>query len=532
MRVAFTGFDGHTLNGATGLHFAMDADRDEGARRIRTENRARRNAAAVREGFSLEPRTFPFFVANQSNGAIDTDDFQADILEWFVPERGPRTLTGTRADGTAVELVVDVTWVKVSEESPDYIEGEFEATDRFWRRATDDVYAATPIGNLGTWTALPVLTFVPTSANVRHHTRSVTNALARPLRNHLYCLTPTLTNAGQSTTAHFEVFVNGISVPFTLFTPGTTPKIWVRLDLPASGSVNVDIWYGSGVTNSGTAGTLDPGSLNLSTSTNSNWVFDTARWLVSTHPEVPGSWVYGRLGIHPEGVIDGFVAEAAGSASVGIRSNTGLGGEGNAFILYLGIEAGATNALSGLALTLTNTLGTGAMYIYTRKYGQTVYARTLLFGSPSAWDIDDAVEVAFVLEANTPDGSGNYSANMQIAPHGSVTPSQVALLAGSVPTQAQVSDVVGRVLTGAFTNTTLGVSITCDRVYVDDGSIVVDCRPDGRSVTWPNGRAMWAGAGLSLSDPAQWFPLAKGNNAVTNTLAATWSAAVRRRYAA
>jgi hypothetical protein len=198
-----------------------------------------------------------FRVSRAKGSALDNDAFNALVYGLFNPDRGPRVLSmrtdpeDADTEYRAVASVLDfgeeeppVTWV-----------GVFEFVEPDWLKAVTVVSSASPLTVGGNVPARPLITLTGGDSCTR---RRLT---VKDRTGHAIASFPRRVAASADDEAF--VFLDGLQVPYAL--DGT--DLIFRAAAQAGQSAYVDIYTGTGVTNSDYANRLDAGGMDLTTLT-------------------------------------------------------------------------------------------------------------------------------------------------------------------------------------------------------------------------------------------------------------------------
>lgn len=510
--MVITSFDGVTLNGISGYKVFIPASADW-AREVALDLRERANGRTPqRDGSRIPPNRFPFVVYNEGN--LDLDVFRANVEQWFSPWGGPRILLATHPDGaTALKLTVDVERFRPRPNTTTFYDGTFVAADYPWRGTAEQSSTSSPITGGGTFRALPRIVLTPKTTTVMRRRVTVTDGGTYGLMGYPVRITFDSTGVSATTSANYLVYAKGRSVPFRLTTPNdASSKLDVVLDVEPGGEAEIDIYYGSSISNSVTADALPMGGLDYDNGSYSatNAVWD--RWDCSLHPGgMCLQWKPAKLDlVKATSATFGITAES--SSSITISMGAGYPNDVNALICTIGCKAGTTNALSDISRDPALSAGSGRYRVMKRVAGQLNWTQVfsnavMTTADTGALDIDDAVQVAIVLEALSDDAEGEVviSGTGQLA------------LAGT-PSVSVGSATTARLLDGVITNTTTGATLTFEDVLCDDVAFTVDC--DAETAYPASGP--WYGSITPATPVADqqdlWLPLRPGSNAWSNTL--------------
>jgi hypothetical protein len=383
------------------------------------------------------------------------------------PSGGLRTLTAT-LDGSPVSIEAAIENVEVQEGLP-VASATAYAPSQFWRSTTTQTDTTSTTTNGGNAPASPKITFNPTVGTVLRRRVTLTELTGRGLVNHPLRITVDTTGASVAAGSDILIFDRGQSVPFQAQGVGTsTTKIDFLCNLLPSEVGFIDIVYGSVVTNTLLANTLDPAGFDWANASfsNTNWIylkapttlngiyapsiFETAR-----APRRPGAWH--RIMYNP--AIAGAWVETitAGSESISLNGGAGI-------TAVTQIKTGTSNAITGMGIDAASSATNSLHY---RKAGewdwrQGTVATTGSVGSPkelTTMDADDAVQLAI---------TSNLSTSTDVFNQFDTDPIVVLLQSGEVPTISVGAAVTMNRGNGTLTNSTTGDTITLEELYWDD----------------------------------------------------------------
>lgn len=511
MAITLTSFDGY--DGGEGRLYLPNGD--PAARGIALAEEAARNLPPAVRSVNYQPLQFPVRISidatsSQSEYEAFCEDTEAAFRPWVAT---PRTLLATWHDGTTA-MQLDC-WVVSLEQEVDSGPGGavmyraiLRAAIPFWVAPTLTTTLANEasIVNDGTTRAYPRLSLT-SSTHVSWHSATVTDNTGRGLVEYPVAFGGTFTGASAST---LFVLVNGVSVPTLLV--GTT-KVWARVSVPPNGTTQVDIIYGTGLSNE-QGGTLSLGGLDPTNSTNATW-----RWTdftFSDDPLGPGMWRPG-FAKFAKGEPDDWGYETNNESASGLtfqlaNPSAGQKNDANAIILNVGTAAGASNALSGLSRVTTDHTSGVRSFVRVRTYGSAnwaqVWAQTADGTVTTDIDVDGAVEIAIGTEYTG--AGGTDDAAMAIAASGNF---ELDLDGSSIPTVSVASATNMDKYDGTITNSTTGQVLTFNDFCVPDGTLIIDCSadPTERVISHADGPSI---GGITFSDSSGMLGLDPGPNAL------------------
>lgn len=510
----FTAFDGVAIGPSTPYDIKILYGQDA-AYTSAPELRSGIGRVPARDAIVYGGREIPFTIFKGTSGASDAQ-WQQDVYQLFSPLKQARLLTATH-NATTITLTVDIGSLRRIHDR--VYEGTFVCADPVWRTITTTTDAASPLTVVGNAPALPVITLTPNTSQLARRRITVTDVTGRGLVNYPVRATVDTTGFAAAATSDYILFYNGRPIPFYLQTPNNAAStLDFRVDVPPLGSVFVDLYYGSSVTNTITAQAYDPAGMDITHASYSatQWVWKTNEFdQVGTRPAATGVWRYGVVDQHASGGSFGVVATPTTLAFISANDNS-LANDADSLIVVIGAEAGSTDALQGIAGG--NTFNTGQTYVRYRKAGESLWRQataTLIAGYPTnpnqyKYDLDGAVEIAIRNSGALLQADGN-------------TPWRLALT--NVPTVNVAAAVTARYINSAFTNTTTGASISLTDVYLDDVALTINCV--ARTIAPASGPLYGA---FVFSNPVDWLPLAVGTTAWTAPTNTTASIAWATRY--
>jgi hypothetical protein len=465
------------------------------------------------ESTRLPAREIPFTLVKR--GTATDVVWQQAARALFNPQvRTLRTLAGTW-EGTNVELPVLVRTLTLRHD--DLFEGTFLAPDPAWRSASASTDSASPLTAGGNLPALPVITITPSGSTLKRVRATVTDTTGRGLAAYPLKITFDSTGVSAAAASDYLVMFQGRPVPFRVSNMNNAATILlVRLDVPpaAYGSTYVDIYYGSSLNNTVTADALDAGGHDWTNAGWTNTAWRITGWNVAAYPDASGVWRPATVG---SPLPASYQLSASIAASVTFVTTDVAGtyrNDANALVMVTGVEAGTTNALAGLAYTISGAAGV----LYYRTAGALAWTQATTFGPGSSTltaDIDGAVEIAVVVPSTAGAGSGIFSGTMTLA-----------LDSSKVPTISVGSAVTAHLTTGVLSNTTTGDVITLTDV-LSDGAFDIDCLD--LDIT-PSSGPLYRAA-IHPSNRSLWFPLRVGSNAWTDPAGAAASFSFKPRWA-
>lgn len=527
-----TSFDGNSVNGATDYVMRIGTRDATAPHSAAVSLRQRAGQAPVAESVTYNARVIPFLVALKQGAATTPAAFRENVGKWFAHAKSSgRTLLSTHDDGsTALSMSVYVQ--KLEQVEYNLFRGEMLAADGIWRSTSTSTDSSSPLTVSGDFDAYPSIAITGSTTTLKRRRVTITDNSTRGLVAYLIQATFDATGVSASASSNYIVFYQNQQIPHYVNTPNdASTKVYFRVDVPRGGSVTVDIYYGSSVSNSITADTLDDAGMDLTSGSfsNTNWIWND--WLCSSHPPVAGAWRYGRIGGAYDQMV-GLISESTPQCKFTAGVGTGSVYAGDvapaidAIILTLGgVQAGTTNALSGFTANLdkpnSDAFVSGAVALWKRTAGAltwtSVTSRSTVGNLTAPQDVDDATELAFVTNPTATAGTAVSAA-------ATISGSAVALILNSsyTPTVSVAAAVTARYINSTLTSSTTGDVITFSGVYMDDITLTIDCL--GKTITTSDS-SDWYGK-ITTNNPAEWYRLAVGANSWTNptngSAAMTW----------
>lgn len=517
----FVDFDGLNINGVTDYVVEGQMDDEDSPYGLTLTERARANQPPVIDGRVLAGRPMPFTVLLRPGSSTPYYTFDQNVRRYFTPKAGLRTLTATIINDTiAAAIAVDITDFR--QVGIGQYKGTFYAAEIYWRSTSVTTSAASPLTVAGNVPGLPVISITGTTTTVQRRPVTITDRTTRGLSNYIVQITFNSTGQGATANTHYCVFFQGRSVPFYVDAPNNAAtRIYARVDVPASGAVVLQVYYGSSLANTVTNDKLEKAGMDLAsaTFTNDKWEWNKP-FAISTAPRgAAGAWVAAKVGasagtINTETDTDLRIDYAATASS-----------EPDGFTCVVPAGAGTTNALTNLSRDDVGTFS-GNVYVKKRIAGQlnwtTIEAKNGGAANTGALDVDNAVQLGIWAE-----GAGSY-AEWTLAGGANLG---LALDTNLTPTVSVGAAVAARYLDAALTVSTTGASIDFDQVFFDDvaAQIVIDTRL--QQITNVSGPLLSSGAGITFSDADAWLPLPVGSVAWANATNSTASFSYAARYA-
>jgi len=506
-----TTFDGVTVNGASAYRLTLESPvgRTE-ARTTETTLRIRTSQMPARDLVTFGARLIPFKVskaANAAGAALGTGphpaSFVANVERYFSPHvETERVLNATHNDGSTA-LTLNVVIKSLVPDGTGF-SGLFETTEPAWRSTTTNTDSASPLSVGGTYKALPVITVTPDTSTVRRRRITIADNSTRGLHNYIVQITFDSTGVSAAAAADYIVFHKGRSIPFYVNTPNdAATKLYCRVDVPAGGESFVDIFYGSSVANTITADALDDGGMDLTSASfsNTNWVWDAAVYTgFLTNPNTNGVWRPAKIGQNVSGTTFGITAVTATTVKFEVLPSSAgtLASDADAMVLVVPCGTGTTNALSGMTAAVGITANTARGRLLYRIAGQINWtekeSRTTTGNLTFPSDIDNAVEIALVIEALDTTGNASLTISGTLA---------LVLDSTKTPTVTVGSAGTARVIDDVLTNGTTGDTIDFDEVYLDDVALTINCLT--KRITVASGPLYKTG--ITFSDRHDWFDL-------------------------
>lgn len=485
--------------------------------------RQRTNQPPSQEYTTWGERTLPFIVT-PTDGVGDAG-FRANVYRYLAPFGGLRVLTATHDNGsTAIETLANVTSLQKRQDN--LFEGTFLIPDPIWRTSTTTTDTSSPTTNGGEFKALPSISITPTSSTVKRRVVTITDNTGRGLSNYpvLLSFNSTAGGAGAAASENYIAYISGRSVPIHVTSPDSAAtRIWLRTDIPANGSVDIYVYYGSSVTNtlagSGATSPFLAGGLDLATSSNTSWTWSVSTtpgseigcYNFSIQPVATGVWRPGKLGLTQENTSYGISEEAGNQLILYIEDDGSAANDADCMICVLGVNA--TSQITGLSRRLQSTVQLGGIlrsFVKYRTANQNSWTTVSLEELDStvaeppqdggtdtgAITITNAVEVAIGIEPKEAQPSGILTLS------GAMT---IAL--SQTPTVSIAAEATARIINATLTNATNGHAIIFTDVYLDNVALTIDCL--NKHITVASGT--WFGD-IVFSDPDDWFALAVGAN--------------------
>ncbi len=486
--------------------------------------RQRTNQPPIQEYLTYGERNLPFIVT-PSDG-VGGASFRETVYQYLSPLGGLRNLVATHDDGsTSIHALVDITNLKKRQDN--VFDGTFTFPDPVWRKVSLNTDTASPTSNGGGYKALPTISITPTSSSVKRRVITITDNTGRGLSNYpiLISFNSTAGGVGATASENYLAYISGRSVPIHVTSPDSAAtRVWLRTDVPANGSVDIYLYYGSDVTNTlagnGATGPYQAGGLNLASSSNTSWTWSTSTtsgseigaYDVSVQPVATGVWRPGKLGLTQENTSYGISEEAGNQVIFYIEDDNSAANDADCMICILGVNA--TAQMTGLSYRLQSAVQLGGIlnaFVKYRTANQSSWTTTVLQSLDStvaeppqdagtasgAVTITNAVEVAIGIEPKEAQPAGVLTLS------GAIT---IAL--SQTPTVTIGSEVTARVINATLTNSTNSDAIVFTNVYMDNVALTINCYD--KMITVASGT--WFGD-IVFSDPDDWFAFEVGANA-------------------
>ncbi len=488
------------------------------------------NSYGLYRSSTLEPKIIPMISSRNLDGAVDSETYHTNMTTWFGTGKnrsGLRWFHVEHPDGsTQLRIPVQVERYRRRPEHADSYEiilkspvGYFEDVSQ---TSTTTSGGSATIDNDGNARAPAIIEAQGSTISGRNFV--VTDNTGRGL--HQY---PLFVDSGISTTTISECFVlvNGDSVPFLMTGTSSDDDFFVIVDIPADGSIEIDLIPDTGITNP-LADSLDLGHMKVDTNSTTavEWNFDGLSDVLDNPGGRQLTWYITTLEISSGGPADiGYEVVDSGSGEIRINVETPAAGQsnnGNALICYLGSEAAASNALQDLERVVGQTDSEIRAYVRVKTADsaewQDIWTDTNAGTTATDLDISpasgNAIIVAVGLEMigttspNSgyltlgPDGSNDPHLNK----HTSFDPSYVA------------SNQDWNLLDGTVTNSTTNQTLTFDNFIYPDGTLIIDAnyRLLERGITIP-GSGYFLGD-ITADDGVDIMSLDEGSNSFSETV--------------
>ncbi|MGD9891411.1 MAG: hypothetical protein AB7R89_16175 [Dehalococcoidia bacterium] len=403
----------------------------------------------------------------------------------------------------------------------------FQMADPAWEAVATTTDSSSPLTNAGNTVALPVITITPITSTLNHARATITDTLNSGAHAYPVMLTFDGQGVGATTAADFIVFCNHREIPFTVRDPNTaTTDVIVDLDIPqAGGSVTVDIYFGSSISNTLTASQLPAHGRAFTDSnwSNTNWVW-TFDNILHTHADnISGVWYPGNTGAQFSDK-RGFITSQSGGSLVFTLQDpasaliTDLAYDSMIMIVG-GAVAGASSALSGLSRATASMTNNGRAFVRYLVPGDLAWRDAWTTTSDgtvtTAVDLDNAFVIAVGIEPNVSASTGELTLSAS---------GDFALALASNPTVSVATPVTARKLDHRLVNLATGDVIrfghpdpaaasVIHAVYLDDVDLVIDCEQRG-AIRVESGQLYGE---ITPSNKALVFPLEPGLNAWANS---------------
>ncbi len=293
-----TSIGGNAVNGSTSYRVVFPAG-DPLVRRKSVQYARRRIGGPRVIARNWEPLEFSLLIA-AADTATAYATLKTTVEQWFQPwGRSTTRLVATWHDGTSVYVDVELLELRPRQDAGAVQTVQYEARcaapTPIWRAESLTTSASNPasVTNSGNVPTAPTIELT-TSTHVTYRSCQVSGAgqangfVATPIRFALNDATATATNV--------FVWVNGVPTKCKVVNGGTTTSaVWALVDTNPDGtSTQVDIIYGSGLTNPLCGQLDDPDLFDTASVSNTSWRWDN--WPISTHPSFAGSWVPAATG--------------------------------------------------------------------------------------------------------------------------------------------------------------------------------------------------------------------------------------------
>lgn len=482
---------------------------------------SRRNTTAMLDAISVDGRTIPMFIQRNPSGSTTMAQFHNNVKRWFDPGKGR---SGTRYlrilgdDGTtSLRLPVHIVSLVPRPNLLGVYDVVLEAVTPYFEELTETSDAITGSGtttNDGNARA-QVRLEMASGTSISGNRYTITDRTGRGVVNYPYLIADTAATQTQSI-----VLVNGISVPF--IQGATSADYWIFIDLPANGSITVDVLRGTGVTNPlrqtdavAFMGNLDPdntsnASLNWSIFSVSEAAARTGTWQPAV---IKSNWT------DAPDVDFGLFTDSSTTVRPSISTSSDRNRDANAILLSTGVPAAASSALTNLSRNVNLVTGTGCRaFVRYRTYtGQWVGAWTSSTDTTvtTSLDVTGATEIVAGIESNSDTVSAS---NASVSLTWASTPGALALNSSQYPSISSATALTWRKLNGTITNTSNGQVVTLDNVIRRDGTLVIDTsnthteRAISNSVDGP------ILGEVRFSDAVDLFSLDPGENSISETV--------------
>lgn len=485
-----------------------------------TDVESRRDATGLLRSISVDGRSIPMMVNLNPAGSTTVAQFNNNVKRWFDPGKGR---TGTRYlriegdDGTTVlRLPVHVVSLAPRPNSINIYDVVLQAVTPYFEAMTEDSEAITTSGtatNAGNARAQATLEFTGgTSLGGKRFT--VTDNSGHGLTNY-----PVVINyAATSTQSQAFVLVNGASVPFR--EGSTSAYYWVFVNVPAGGSVTIDIIINTGITNP-LSGVLNIGPLDPANTSNANHTWNT--WSVKAAPVRTAMWRPADPRINWTDIgVEKYEIDSDSSSATVLRltavSSTILRNDASAVLVATGLSGQASSTLTGFSRVMaTNSTSAHRAYVYYRtrdsEYWELAWSVTASATVTTSLDLPNAVEIIAGLEYVTASSSINSTLTLSWNTSGVFT-----LLAGQPPTVSAATATTWRLLDGTVTNTDSGQVITFDQHIRRDGTLTIAASSDYTQRAVQNSVAGPILGDVQFSDTVDLFSLEPGANDIEETV--------------
>jgi hypothetical protein len=325
-------------------------------------------------------------------------------------------------------------------------------------------------------------------------------------------------NDAAATSSNTFVYVNGISVPcYVTGSGGASSAVWAICDAASDGTAtNVDIIYGSSLTNP-LCQTLHPfGMLNVSGSGNTSWLWDD--WTITQHPDVCGAWVPSRTAYDRGGMLYQLTSDGASVVfDVGGVGGAGMFGVTDYDSMTVRVPTGADSTSTSIDSFSRTTAGFGGTnsqaFVRARFRGQDLWTTIWSTRANATVTTDIAFTdgaIAFTAGIEN-DGVAGDPATVTFTDSG-LAGTRIDLVAST-----DVTVTVGSAENVDYYNGTLSVgayTLTFNNCFVPDGTLTIDCA--AKTITSSASGALYNLP--TFSDPSVWAALKPGSNTITDAL--------------
>ena len=423
------------------------------------------------EGMKYPTASIPFIITPGPN-VTDISTWAQSVRLLFGRDLEVRTLTVLN-DGVFYYIDAYLQSLSISggRGLENYFTGTLVLSETTGTSTLEETDNSSPLVVSGNAPAKPAITISPVTTDMWYVTAIVTDTLGVGVQNHPMVITFDSSIGNATASANYDVYCNGIRVPFRCYSPDTSStKIWVIVNIRPGSITSFSIYFSNLISNP-LADTLDQGGLDMQNSTNSLFIWNS--FTISKFPERSGSWRPAKSGVQGS-TFYGISGEANSSVRFNVSgSNQPLLNDYDSMLLTLsGVRAASSNALTNLVRTYFST--SALSYVrYRVLYESSWYsAWSATVGSPTsastALNVPQAVQIVVGIEWAGVDLTA--IAYNQVSGAGSGGTFQLALT--DVPSIGVTAVQAGKILTGVLSLDT-GEYVSFNTVYVI-GNLILD----------------------------------------------------------